>query len=52
MNTLLRWDPTRTRWNLFKDHDRDELESRLAALLAAREPTGNGAKEALTVAQW
>ena len=53
MNTLLRWDPTsRTRWNPFKDHDRDELESRLATLLAAREATGNGGKEALTVAQW
>ena len=32
--------------------DRDELESRLATLLATREPTGNGGKEALTVAQW
>jgi len=53
MNTLLRWDPTsRTRWNPFKDHDRDELESRLATLLAAREATANGGKEALTVAQW
>ena len=53
MNTLLRWDPTsRTRWNPFNDHDRDELESRLATLLATREPTGNGGKEALTVAQW
>jgi HSP20 family protein len=28
------------------------LESRLATLLATREPTGNGGKEALTVAQW
>ena len=53
MNTLLRWEPTsRTRWNPFKDHDRDELESRLATLLAAREATANGGKEALTVAQW
>jgi HSP20 family protein len=54
MNTLLRWDPTisRTRWNIFKDHDRDELESRLATLLATKEPPGNGGKEALTVAQW
>ena len=53
MNTLLRWHPTsRTRWNPFKDHDRDELESRVATLLAAREATANGGKEALTVAQW
>jgi len=51
MNTLLRWDPvSRARWNPFKE--RDELESRLATLLATREPTGNGGKEALTVAQW
>jgi HSP20 family protein len=51
MNTLLRWDPvSRTRWNPFKD--RDELESRLATLLATREPTGHEGKEALTVAQW
>lgn len=51
MNTLLRWDPvSRTRWNPFKD--RDELESRLATLLATREPTGNEGREALTVAQW
>ena len=53
MNTLLRWDPTSsTRWNPVKDHDRDELEGRLAALLPTRETTGNGRKEALTVAQW
>src|SRR5678809_42847 len=53
MNTLLRWDPTsRTRWNPFNDHDRHELESQLATLLSTREPTANGGKEALTVAQW
>jgi len=51
MNTLLRWDPlSRTQWHPFKD--RDELESRLATMLAAREATGNGGKEALRVAQW
>lgn len=50
MNTLLRWDPFKTRWNPLKD--RDELESRLATMLAARESTGNGEKEALTVTQW
>ena len=51
MNTLLRWDPvSRTRWNPFKD--RDDLESRVATLLAAREATANRGKEALTVAQW
>lgn len=50
MNTLLRWDPLRTRWNPFKD--RDELESRLATMLATQETTGNGGKETLTVAQW
>jgi HSP20 family protein len=53
MNTLLRWDPiSRTRWNPFKDHDRHELETQLATLLSTREPTANGGKEALTVAQW
>jgi len=41
---------SRTRWNPFKE--RDELESRLATLFAAREATANGGKEALTVAQW
>ena len=51
MNTLLRWDPiSRTRWNPYKD--RDEFENRLATMLDAREATGNGRKEALTVAQW
>ena len=51
MNTLMRWDPiSRTRWNPLKE--RDELETRLAAMFAAREATGNGGKEALTVAQW
>jgi len=51
MNTLLRWDPiSRTQWNPFKD--RDELESRLATMLATREATVNGGKEALRVAQW
>ena len=50
MNTLVRWDPFRTQWNPSKD--RDELESRLATMLATREATGNGGKEALTVAQW
>lgn len=53
MNTLLRWDPTsRTRWNPFKHRDQDELESRLATLLAGREATANGGNEALTVTQW
>ncbi len=50
MNTLLRWDPFKTRWNTLKD--RDELESRLATMFATREATGNGGQEALTVAQW
>ena len=51
MNTILRWDPiSGTRWNPRKD--RDDLESRLATLLAGREATGNGGKEALTVTQW
>ena len=51
MNTILRWDPvSRTRWNPLKD--RDELESRLAAMLSTREATGNGGKEAMTVAEW
>jgi len=51
MNTLLRWDPiSRTRWNPFKD--RDELESRWATMLATRAATGDGGKEAMTVAEW
>ena len=51
MNTLLRWDPiSRTQWYPFKD--RDELESRLATMLATRATTGDGRKEAMTVAEW
>lgn len=50
MNTLLRWDPFRTRWHPLKD--REELDSRVATLLGTRAATGHGGKEALTVAQW
>lgn len=51
MNTLLRWDPFKTRWNPSKE--RDELEGRLATLFGLREATGNGGgKESLTVAEW
>lgn len=50
MNTLIRWEPFRNRWNPF--HDREDLETRLAAMLRGREATGHGGKEALTVAQW
>ena len=51
MNTLLRWDPiSRTHWNPFKD--RDELESRLATVLATRAALSDGFKEAMTVAEW
>ena len=50
MNTLVRWDPFRTRWNPLKD--REDLERRLASMLGTREATGHGGKEALTVAQW
>ena len=50
MNTLLRWDPFRTRWNPLKE--REDLDSRLAAMLGTREATGQGGKEALKVAQW
>ena len=51
MNTLLRWDTmSRTQWNPFKD--REEWESRVATMLGTRAVTGNGGKEALTVAQW
>src|SRR4029078_4368995 len=51
MNTLLRWDPiSRTQWNPFTD--RGELESRLATMLASRAATGDGGKEAMTVAEW
>ena len=50
MNTLVRWDPFKTQWNPLKD--RDELESRLATIFGHRASTGNGGKEALTVAEW
>ena len=50
MNTLVRWDPFKTGWNPLKD--RDELESRLATIFGHRASTGNGSKEALTVAEW
>ena len=51
MHTLLRWDPiTGTQWNPFKD--RGELESRLATMLSSRAATGDGGKEAMTVAEW
>jgi len=50
MSTLIRWDPFRIQWNPAKE--RDELESRLATILGHRASTGNGGKEALTVAEW
>ena len=50
MNTLVRRDPFRTRWNPLKD--REDLERRLTSLLGTREATGHGGKAALTVAQW
>ena len=50
MNTLVRWDPFRTRWNPL--NERDDLERRLASLLGTREAPGHGGKEAMTVAQW
>ena len=50
MSTLIRWDPFRVQWNPLKE--RDELENRLSTLLGHRASTGNGGKEALTVAEW
>jgi HSP20 family protein len=50
MNTLVRWDPFRTRWNPL--NEREDLERRLASLLGTREAPGHGGKEAMTVAQW
>ncbi len=50
MSTLVRWDPFKIQWNPSKE--RDELESRLATILGQRASTGNGGKEALTVAEW
>ena len=50
MSTLIRWDPFRVQWNPLKE--RDELESRLSTLLGHRASTGNGGREALTVAEW
>ena len=50
INTLVRWDPFRTRWNPL--NDREDLERRLASVLGTREAPGHGGKESLTVAQW
>lgn len=50
MNTILRLDPTRTRWNPFKELQ--ELETRWPSIFSPRAATGNGGKEALTVAEW
>ncbi|MCI1279167.1 MAG: Hsp20/alpha crystallin family protein [Nitrospira sp.] len=50
MSTLIRWDPFRVQWNPLKE--RDELESRLSTFLGHRASTGNGGREALTVAEW
>ena len=50
MNTLVRWDPFRTRWNPLSD--REDLARRMASLLGTREAPSHGGKEALTVAQW
>ena len=50
MNTLVRWDPFRTRWNPLKD--REDLDRRLASVLGTHETPDHGGKEALTVAQW
>ena len=50
MNTLIRWHPFGTRWHPL--NDREDLETRLAAMLGAREAPGHGGKEALTVVQW
>ena len=50
MNTLLRWDPIRARWDPFKELQ--ELETRAATLFSPRAATGEGGKEAMTVAEW
>ena len=50
MSTLIRWDPFRVQWNPLKE--RYELENRLSTRLGHRASTGNGGKEALTVAEW
>jgi len=50
MSTLVRWDPIRTRWNPFKELQ--ELESRWQSIFPFRAATGNGGKEAMTVAEW
>ena len=50
MNTLVRWDPFRTRWNPL--NEREDVERRLALMLGTREAPGHGGKEAMTVAQW
>lgn len=50
MNTLLRWDPIRARWNPFKELR--ELETRAAAFFSPTAAMGDVGKEAMTVAEW
>ena len=50
MNTILRWDPVRTRWNPFKELQ--ELETRWPSIFSPRAATVDGGKEAMTVAEW
>lgn len=50
MNTVLRWDPIRNRWNPFKEMP--ELESRWPTVFSLVGATGDGGKEARTVAEW
>ena len=50
MNTIVRLDPTRTGWNPFKELQ--ELESRWPSIFFPRAATGDGGREAMTVAEW
>ena len=50
MSTIVRWDPMRTRWNPFKELQ--ELETRWQSIFPLWTATGNGGKEAMTVAEW
>lgn len=50
MSTIVRWEPIRTRWNPFKELQ--ELETRWPSIFSSRAATGDGGKEAMTVAEW
>ena len=50
MSELTRWQPVRTRWNLFKELE--EIEKRLSTYWGHPAGRTEAGKEAITVAQW